>query len=127
MQNKTEKRSLFMAENDYCNLVGGNKIKDEFFKINNGFGLVQAAIQGILKMLGNEEVWSGIGSDPDEAGINTVISYKRKDGTLFLKLTLTNKSTEGMYQNVTVVYYAADGVTVVSENTYNIPLTASEG
>lgn len=103
-------------------MVGSNKIKDEFFKINNGFALVQSAIQDILKMLYIEEVWAGIESNPDENGINTVISYRRKDETLFLKLTLTNKSDEGVYQSITETYYASDGVTVMSENTYNIPL-----
>ncbi len=116
-----------MADNIFCNLVGSNKIKEEYFKINNGFGLVQSAIQDIVKMLYSEEVWNGIPSELDESGIPTVTSYKRKDETLFLKLTLTNKSAEGAYQSVIVTYYAADGVTVISENTYPIGSTEIEG
>lgn len=78
----------------------------------NGFPIIH---KGDLK------IWEGIGSDYDDNGIATVISYKRGDGRLFLKITLTNK-VDGAYQNYVVTNYSEDGVTVKSESDYSVPI-----
>jgi hypothetical protein len=76
----------------------------------NGFDLLH---KGDLK------IWEGIGSEPDENGMDTVISYKRGDGRLFLNIRFIDK-VNGAYQNYVVTNYGRDGVTIESENTYSI-------
>ena len=106
--------------NKYCNLYGINKINNDYTKINDGFAAIEKDIADILYTLNGVLVWEGIGSEPDENNIPTVTSYKRKDGTLFLKIQLTNR-VDGKYQSCIVTNYGRDGITVVSESTSNIP------
>ena len=51
-----------MADNKYCNLVGTNKIVDEFEKINTGFGLVDADVKALDSRV-DEIITTPIGSE----------------------------------------------------------------
>jgi hypothetical protein len=60
----------------------------------------------------------------DAEGIYTVLEFKRVDGTLFKKSTLSG-GTSPEYTTRTVQYYAANGTTIVQTITY--ALTYSDG
>lgn len=55
----------------------------------------------------NDE-YNVFGSTPDADGIYTVVDYKRKDNSLYLRSTLSNK-VDGKYTTVTVGQYDASG------------------
>lgn len=52
----------------------------------------------------SSEAW-----EPDEDGVYKVVEYKRKNGTLYLRSTLTNRLGKGRYQFVTLSYFDETG------------------
>jgi hypothetical protein len=61
-------------------------------------------------------------SDQDENGVYRVVDFKRLDGTLHLKSTLSNPDAQGKYQTCTLQFYEADGVTVALTKTWTFTL-----
>ena len=62
----------------------------------------------------------------DKVGyIYTVVDYKRIDGTLFMKSTLSNPDVNGNYQTDTWKLYDADGATLIQTITWTITYDAS--
>ncbi|MFD2681219.1 hypothetical protein [Bacillus seohaeanensis] len=61
-------------------------------------------------------------SDQDEKGVYRVVDFKRPDGTLHLKSTLSNPDAQGKYQTCTLQFYEADGVTVALTKTWTFTL-----
>lgn len=56
----------------------------------------------------------------DSKGVYPIVDYKRTDGTLYMRSTLTNANANGNYQTDTWRYYAADGTTLVKTVTWTI-------
>ncbi|SFI89627.1 hypothetical protein [Brevibacillus centrosporus] len=63
-------------------------------------------------------------SGKDANGIYTVVDFKRADGTLFMKSTLTNPDANGKYQTNTWQFYNAAGTAVVNTKTWTITYDA---
>ncbi|MED4570306.1 hypothetical protein P9302_12555 [Brevibacillus agri] len=63
-------------------------------------------------------------SGKDANGIYTVVDFKRVDGTLFMKSTLSNPDANGKYQTNTWQFYNAAGTAVVSTKTWTLTLDA---
>jgi hypothetical protein len=51
-------------------------------------------------------------SAEDANGIYTIVEFKRPNGTLYLKSTLSNADTDDNYQTCTWDFYKSDGITV---------------
>lgn len=69
---------------------------------------------------GNMKIWEAIQSDADEDGFYSIVSYKRGNGTLFMKIQFINK-VNNIYQNYIVTNYGMDGVTIHSQQTFEMP------
>lgn len=63
-------------------------------------------------------------SGKDTNGIYTVMEYKRTDGTLYLKSTLSNPDASGNYQTMTWQFYDAAGTSVLSTKTWTLTYDA---
>ncbi|ELK39026.1 hypothetical protein D478_26379 [Brevibacillus agri BAB-2500] len=63
-------------------------------------------------------------SSPDANGKFTVVDFKRPDGTLYLKSTLSNPDANGNYQTNTWQFYDAAGTTIVLTKTWTISYNA---
>lgn len=50
----------------------------------------------------------------------TVVDFKRTDGTLYCKSTLSNADSNGYFQTCIVNYYGADGTTIVHTYTWTL-------
>ena len=46
---------------------------------------------------------------PDDNGIYKVVEYFRKDGTLYMRSTLSNEITKGVYALCTLTYFDRSG------------------
>lgn len=71
----------------------------------------------VEKELSNYNSYS---SNKDDNGIFTVVEYKRPDGTLYMKSTLSNPDTEGNYQAMTWKFYDEAGTATVDTVVWNI-------
>lgn len=49
--------------------------------------------------------------EPDKNGIYTVVEYRRKDGTLYMRSSLSNEVGKGRYGAVTLSYFDEAGIT----------------
>jgi hypothetical protein len=47
--------------------------------------------------------------EPDEDGVYRVVEYRRMNGTLYMRSTLTTRLGKGQYQFVTLSYYDETG------------------
>lgn len=61
------------------------------------------------------------GNDYDSGKkLNKVVEHKRTDGTLQIKSTLSNPDAAGNYLTLTIQYYAANGTTITSTQTWTL-------
>lgn len=67
------------------------------------------------------------GSAIDANGLYTIISYKRADGTLYMKSTLSNPDASLNYQTDTWQFYNAAGTTIMLTKTWTISYDANGG
>ncbi|MGC5328874.1 hypothetical protein [Brevibacillus sp. SYSU BS000544] len=70
--------------------------------------------------------YSEYASGKDGNGIYTVMDYKRSDGTLYMKSTLSNADASGNYQTMTWNFYNAAGTTIVSTKTWTLTYDADK-
>jgi hypothetical protein len=66
-------------------------------------------------------VWKGILSELDDTGFATLITYKRVNGRTYMQIKFT-RLVDGVYTKYKITYFERDGVTVKSENIYDIPV-----
>ena len=68
-----------------------------------------------LPELAVDDDFSSEAFQPDDEGIYTVIEYRRRDGTLYMRSTLTNLIAPGMYGQAILSYYDSAGATPLHE------------
>lgn len=78
-------------------------------------------VNDVSKELAN---YNQFASAKDTNGIYTVSEFKRTDGTLYMKSTLSNADTNGNYQTMTWQFYADDGTTVTDTKVWAISYDA---
>lgn len=61
----------------------------------------------------HQDYLSQYGSDPDVDGIYRVVDFKRPDGRMYMKSTLSNPDTQNNYQTVTWEFYNTEGTAIV--------------
>lgn len=62
-----------------------------------------------LPELAVDDDFSSEAYEPDDKGIYKVVEYRRRDGTLYMKSTLTNLISPGVYGMTILTYYDASG------------------
>lgn len=62
-----------------------------------------------LPELAVDDDFSSEAYNPDEKGIYKDVEYRRKDGTLYMKSTLSQPLSPGLYGLATLVYYDSTG------------------
>ena len=53
-----------------------------------------------------------------DGDLYTIVNFKRKDGTLYLNSTLSNKDSNGNYTNDILKYYDTNGTTLLKTVTW---------
>jgi len=61
----------------------------------------------------HQDYLSQYGSDPDVDGIYRVVDFKRPDGRMYMKSTLSNPDSQNNYQTVTWEFYNQEGTAIV--------------
>ena len=117
--------------NKYCNLVGSNKIKDEYDKINDGFDSVDVDVQELdsrINNLVNVGINSSIGvfqitaTGTNDLEIESELEFDLVAGLKF-KLTVSNTNTSAVsitYENTT---YALQ---IINNSGVKTPLSGRE-
>lgn len=62
--------------------------------------------------------YASYASAKDDNDIYTIVDFKRKDGTLYLNSTLSNKDSNGNYTNDILKYYDTNGTTLLKTVTW---------
>jgi hypothetical protein len=63
---------------------------------------------------------SEYGSVPDENNVNTIVTYKRSDGTVYARSTLKNPDGSLNYTTVEIQYYDAAGTGQLNKVTWSL-------
>lgn len=71
--------------------------------------------------------YSSYATSIDDNGVYKIIEYKRDDGTLYMKSTLSNPDTDLNYGTMTWQFYNAAGTSVVETKTWTITYDDSGG
>lgn len=92
---------------------GVTTISDKLISVDNELSTItQDANQTkskVSEMNTNYNVYASI----KDGDFYTVVEFKRSDGSLYCKSTLSNKDTNARFQTCTVIYYASDGITPI--------------
>lgn len=94
------------------------KNTDDIAELNTQMADTMQQIAEIEKQLSNYNSYASI---KDDNGIFTVVEYKRTDGTLYMKSTLSNANADGKYQTNVWLLYDDLGIEVIQ----TIPWTIS--
>lgn len=97
-------------------ISGGNQ-KEINKSIDNILASQKADIVNLNIKLNN---YSSYASGVDANGIYTVVDYKRTDGTIYMKSTLSNVDLNENYQTDTWQFYDADGITLLKTITWTL-------
>jgi hypothetical protein len=91
----------------------GNPLEDDFLDEQ------AARVNHASDLTAHDSLLSIYKSVKDANGIYTIVDYKRADGTLYMKSTLSG-GTAPQYTTRTEVYYDAAGTTPVLTKTYTV-------
>lgn len=65
-------------------------------------------------------VFNEYSSAVDSKGLYTVVQYKRLDGSLYMKSTLSNPDPNGYYQTMTWEFYDGAGTTLLYSQVWTL-------
>lgn len=111
----TEKESW----NSKLDSVADGSITDA--KLSGEAGQIKQVVNNHLTdYMPHDSELNSYASGLDSKGIYTIIDFKRTDGTLYLKSTLSNVDAYGNYQTVTWNFYDVGGTNIVLTKTWSL-------
>lgn len=74
----------------------------------------------------SQQLFNVYSSGTDSNGINTIVEYQRKDGTLYLRSTLSNLDGANHYLTDTWTFYDTNGTTLLKTVTWTLTYDTSD-
>lgn len=98
-------------------LAGVGRTEETVKKNAEDIGSLSTQMADLTEELDN---YNSYASNKDVNGAYTVVDFKRVDGTLYMKSTLSNADTDGNYQTDTLEYFDIDGKTLLKTETWTL-------